>query len=58
MSDCQSNGGSEAGRLLQVLGKPPELGVEWGVLGLNLGTLFFIKEAVFNLNNVFWGLIG
>ena len=27
-------------------------------MGLNLVTLFFIKEAVFNLNNVFWGLIG
>ena len=50
VSDHQSSGGGEAGRLSQVVGESPELGVELGVVCPDIATLFFIEGA--DLKNV------
>ena len=54
VSDRQSSEVGEAGRPSQVVGEPPELGVEWGVVCPDLATLLFVEGA--DLKKMFVGL--
>ena len=54
VSNRQSSGVGEACRPSEVVGKPPELDVEWGIACPDLAALFFVEGA--GLENMRRGL--